>query len=411
MPQRELLKALKEQLAFVESGGYGNAYRSAWRPTLVIRDSPLCLNATSPQARPCRECILYSLVPVEMRNSLLPCHHIPLNEAGDTIAQLYATGTQKELDQKLHDWLWNTILRLEEREATAMETLECTTAISFKNILFLTDFTSASKAAFTYAVALARHFNARLYPAHAVVPYLPTELEAPVAPDVLASIEAEKRAILVELVKTAGVANTPLITQQDLEDAVPHWINEHGIDLIVMGTHGRTGVDRIFLGSTAETIVRLAKCPVLTVGPQVIDAPGNLKISKVLFATSLTKETDPAASYALSFAQEENANLTVLHVLPAPAETQEDWKTLADIARSEMKELAPFEQGPTKTEFLVEPGDPTRVILDYAKKLQPELIVLGLAETTKTSTHFRRGVAYKVISSAPCAVLTVRKPF
>src|SRR5215467_9087656 len=148
MPQSELLKALKEQLAFVESGGYGSVYRSTWRPTLVIRDSPLCLNATSSQARPCRECILYSLVPEEMKNSLLPCHHIPLNDAGDTIAQLYATGTQKELDQKLRDWLWTTIQRLEEREVTTMKTLERTTAISFKNILFLTDFTAASKGAF-----------------------------------------------------------------------------------------------------------------------------------------------------------------------------------------------------------------------------------------------------------------------
>ena len=411
MPQSELLKALKDQLAFVESGGYGHTFRSTWRPTLVIRDSPLCLNATSTQARPCYECILYPLVPAEKKNSLLPCHHIPLNDAGDTIAQLYSTGTQDELDQKLHDWLWTTIPRLEEREVNAMKTLECTTAISFKNILFLTDFTTASKGAFVYAVALARHFNARLYPAHAVVPYLPTELDAPMATDVLASIEAEKHEQLVELTKDHGVASTALVTQQALEDAVPRWINEHGIDLIVMGTHGRKGVDRMFLGSTAEAIVRLAKCPVLTVGPQVIAAPGDLSIKKVLLATGLTKETDPAASYALSFAQEEHADLTVLHILPSPAETQEDWKTLADIACSEMKELAPFEEGPTKTDFFVEPGDPATVILEYAKKLRAGLIVLGLSPATKTSTHFRRGVAYKVISSAPCAVLTVRSPF
>src|SRR5579864_9538328 len=134
MPQSELLKALKEQLAFLESGGYGRSYRSTWRPTLVLRDSPLCLNATSMKARPCRECLLYSMVPAERKSSLLPCHHIPLNEAGDTIARLYAAGTQGELDQKLHHWLGATIQRLEEGEATAMKTLECTTAISFKNI-------------------------------------------------------------------------------------------------------------------------------------------------------------------------------------------------------------------------------------------------------------------------------------
>ena len=137
-----------------------------------------------------------------------------------------------------------------------MKTLERTTAISFKNILFLTDFTPASDVAFTYAVALARHFVARLYPAHAVIPYVPTELEAPVMPDILNQIESDKRAQLLELVKRTGVSNSVLVTRQDIEVAVPHWINEHGIDLIVMGTHGRKGVERLFLGSTAEAIVR-----------------------------------------------------------------------------------------------------------------------------------------------------------
>jgi len=341
---------------------------------------------------------------------LLPCHHIPLNAAGETIATLYASGTQQKLDEAFHDWLWTTIQKIEEREATAMQTLECTTAISFKNILFLTDFTSASQTAFSYALALARHFDAQLYPAHAVTPFVPTELDAPIVPEILTSIEDDKRSKLAELVKKTGVPSTVLVTQKAIEDAVPEWIKEHGIDLIVMGTHGRRGVDRMFMGSVAETIVRTATCPVLTVGPEVIPQPKHeLDIREVLFATSLTKENDVAASYALSFARERGAHLTVLHVLPTPAETHEDWETLADIARDEMKELVPFEEeAHGKIEFFVEPGDTATRILDYAKKLQPGLIVMGLSKKIRTNTHFRAGVAYKVISSAPCAVLTVR---
>jgi len=291
-----------------------------------------------------------------------------------------------------------------------MKTLERTTAISFKNILFLTDFTPASEAAFTYALALARHFEARLYPAHAVTPYMPTELEAPVAQDVIEMLEAEKRAQLVEMIEKKGVANSVLVTREPIEAAVPRWINQHGIDLIVMGTHGRKGVDRFFLGSTAEAIVRTATCPVLTVGPGVNpQLAGALDIKKVLFATSLSKENDVAASYAVSFARERGADLTVFHALPTPAETQEDWEALADIACDEMKELVPVEEAaPGKIEFFVEPGDAATRILEYANKLKPGLIVLGLSGKTRPSTHFRRGVAYKVISSAPCAVLTVR---
>ena len=290
-----------------------------------------------------------------------------------------------------------------------MPTLEISTRISFKNILFLTDFTPASEAAFTYALALARHFDARLYPAHAVTPYMPTELDAPVAADVTEMLEAGKRAQLIELIEKKGVANTVLVTREAVEDAVPRWIKEQGIDLIVMGTHGRKGMERFFLGSTAEAVVRTATCPVLTVGPGVApQLKGELDVKKVLFATSLKKETDSAASYALSFARERGADLIVLHALPTPAETQEDWEALAQIAREQMKELAPFEEGTGNTEFFVEAGDAATRILEYATKLRPGLIVLGLSGKDKPSTHFRRGVAYKVISSAPCAVLTVR---
>jgi len=298
---------------------------------------------------------------------------------------------------------------LEEKEATAMKTLERSTAISFKNILFLTDFTSASSAAFNYAVAVARHFDARLYPAHAVIPYIPTELDAPIMRDILTNMESDKRAQLIELAKSTGVPNTVLVTQKDVETAVPQWIKEHGIDLIVMGTHGRRGIDRLFLGSNAEAVVRTASCPVLTVGPGVVLQPlRGLEIKRVLFATSLSKAQDSAATYAVSFAQERGADLTVLHALPTPAETQEDWNILAEFARDKIKELFPLDdKWPVKAEFCVEPGDPSARILEYATKLRPGLIVLGLANKTKSSTHFRRGVAYKVISSAPCAVLTV----
>lgn len=291
-----------------------------------------------------------------------------------------------------------------------MKTLESSTAISFKNILFLTDFTPASQAAFSYALAFAHHFKAHLYPAHAVALYMPTELEAPVTSDIMSKLEDDQRAKLVELMKDTDLPNTVLVTQEAIENAVPRWINEHGIDLIVLGTHGRKGVDRLFLGSTAEAIVREADCPVLTVGPGVnLQTAGALDIKKVLFATSLTKESEPAVSYALSFARERGADLTALHVLPTPAETQEDWGILADMARDQMQELVPTEEGwPRKTEFIVEAGNSANRILEYANKLKAGLIVLGLSQKTRTSTHFRRGVAYKVISSAPCAVLTVR---
>ena len=114
MPESELLKVLKNQLAFFETAGYGHTYRSPWRPTLLIRDSPLCLNATFTSARPSRECVLFPMIPAEKRNSLIPCHHIPLNAAGETIATLYEKASQEKLDKTYCDWLCAKIQDLKE---------------------------------------------------------------------------------------------------------------------------------------------------------------------------------------------------------------------------------------------------------------------------------------------------------
>jgi nucleotide-binding universal stress UspA family protein len=406
-----LLAALKDQLIFFDNGGYGRPYRSPWRSTLLIRDSPLCLNATPTftRARPCNECMLFSMVPTEKKHSLIPCHHIPLNSSGDTIAKLYESSSQEQLDRVFHDWLRATIQRLEKEEEIAMKTLECTTAISFKNILFLTDLTPTSQTAFSYAVALARHFDARLYPAHVVFPFIPNEVDAPEVPNLLAKLETERQQQLVETVQKAGVAYTALVSQEAFEEVVSRWVNEHGIDLIVIGTHGRKGVERFLLGSTAEEIFRTANCPVLTLGPNVTPHPrGELAIRKVLAAVSLTKEFEPAVTYALSFAQERQARITLLHILPNDIEYDPEPTAVAGFAQKKLENLVPPEADLAKPEFVVVEGDPAKKILECARKESADLIVLGLSKQEKIITHFRRGVAYKVVSGAPCAVLTVR---
>jgi hypothetical protein len=103
---RRLLKALTEEQAYFESGGYGRPFRNNWRPTLLFRDSPTCINFSSAGAlNPCQECPLFSLVPCNKRSDAIPCHHISLDSEGNTIARLYRTGSQEALDQRFSDWL------------------------------------------------------------------------------------------------------------------------------------------------------------------------------------------------------------------------------------------------------------------------------------------------------------------
>lgn len=116
--QRDLLEVLKFELEFLEKGGYGRSPRAAWRPPRIFEDSPTCLNfALVEKVHPCCECELMPLVPEQDRDKAVPCDHIPLNAAGETVESIYRYGSQHEMEDVLKEWLRTTIRRLEqERE-------------------------------------------------------------------------------------------------------------------------------------------------------------------------------------------------------------------------------------------------------------------------------------------------------
>jgi hypothetical protein len=111
-PRRDLLEVLKLELEYLKGGGYRKA--SSWRPQFIFEDSPTCLNfGNSEHKRPCSECVLMQLVPMESREAAVPCRHIPLNEKDETIQSLYRCGTPAELEAAVSEWLMNMIRKLE----------------------------------------------------------------------------------------------------------------------------------------------------------------------------------------------------------------------------------------------------------------------------------------------------------
>jgi hypothetical protein len=116
---RDLLEVLKFELEFLEKGGYGRSPRTPWRAQLIFEESPTCMNYDSKDnPAPCADCILMQFVPPERRAKEIPCRHIPLNDAEETVDSLYRTGTQQELEEALGDWLRATIKRLDEERAS-----------------------------------------------------------------------------------------------------------------------------------------------------------------------------------------------------------------------------------------------------------------------------------------------------
>jgi nucleotide-binding universal stress UspA family protein len=203
-----------------------------------------------------------------------------------------------------------------------MKPVEAGRRITLKNVLFATDLSSCSNAALPCALSVARRYGATLYAAYV----MPTEADMLVmSPEYWSAVaEDEDKRIqgYVEHLEKQmqGIPHDVLTPRGKVPDELARIIEERKIDLLVLGTHGRTGVRKLVLGSVAEEIFRRAACPVLSVGPNVSCQPsGETEFRHILFATDFSEESLAALPYAISLAEEDQAQLVILHVIEQPA--------------------------------------------------------------------------------------------
>ena len=120
--KRDILEVLKFELDFVESGGYGRSPRAAWRAPAVFEDSPTCPNFCDPaRPHPCESCLLEQFVPSDRRAEAIPCRFIPVTKEGQTVDDLYRTGSQAEMESALVHWLRTQIQKIEEERKLASD--------------------------------------------------------------------------------------------------------------------------------------------------------------------------------------------------------------------------------------------------------------------------------------------------
>lgn len=114
----DILELLKAELAFIEQGGYGRSVRTPWLPKSAFQDSLTCINFADPNhTHPCSECHLMDFVDGKHQAEQVPCHYIPLNEAGETIEDLEAQDNQPKLERTLKEWMRTKIKELEQTRA------------------------------------------------------------------------------------------------------------------------------------------------------------------------------------------------------------------------------------------------------------------------------------------------------
>ena len=286
------------------------------------------------------------------------------------------------------------------------------TRARFDHILFATDFSAAAARAIPFVKKIARHFGSNLVAFHVKPPVVnPMTQPATWPVDVQAAKEFDKERREELLDTFAGINTQVEIDEGDIQSSLDKALQTHNTDLIVMGTRGRTGIAKLVLGSVAEEIFRTVPCPVLTVGPHSDPAKANIR--EILFATDFASEAPAAAAYALSLAQEFQARLTMLHVVPEPKPGDlVSWSDVQESSKKLLHKLVPAEaEAWCKPEYFVEHGDAGERILDLANLRDVDLIVLG-AQPEKgvpgAATHLPIATAHKVVARANCPVLTVR---
>lgn len=296
-----------------------------------------------------------------------------------------------------------------------MKTIEARTRIDVKNVLFLTDFSTAAGAAIPYAAAIAKRFGAKLFALHVQTPVINPMTEPATWAALEKAAEAEtKKQRETLLLSFPGMQPEVIIEEGSLWATLKSVVEKNKIDLIVLGTRGRSGVGKFFLGSAAEEIFRQAPCAVLTVGPAShAGPPRGGEFTEILYATDFSPESVGAAPYALSLAQEFQAHLTLVHVIgdPKAGELVHPEDLVTSSTRLLRNIVPPEAELWCEPRFVVEKGPAAEKILEVARQRNADLIVLGVRNPTGfpgAATHLPMAIAHKIVSHAPCPVLTVR---
>lgn len=296
----------------------------------------------------------------------------------------------------------------------------------FTKILCPIDFSDASIRALTYAAALAKWHGAQLHVVH-VVPAADEGLVVAVdgglvEPRRPASLEATARELgrVIDTVGATGAAPEVITEAGRTHELIVQRARADAADLIVMGTHGRSGFNRLLLGSVTEKVLRTAPCPVLTV-PAAAPAMTAAAVAfrRILCPVDFSPSALEALQHALTLAREANGRVTVLHALEymdpeEPCEhvdfdVRRHRQHFLDHARARLHALVAAEDATwCEIDEVVAIGRAYKVVLEQAATASADLIVMGAQGTTGVELVLYGSNTQHVLRAATCPVLTVR---
>ena len=301
--------------------------------------------------------------------------------------------------------------------------------IDIERILCPVDFSDHSRHALHYAAVLAGWYESTitvLY-VHPVVPAAAAEPGAPAFPPFVVTAADRDKLLasmrsLAESDASADVRVEYEIVEGPAAPGILDCASAQRTDLIVMGTHGRSGFERLMLGSVTERVLRKASCPVLTVPPRMHEStPVPPLFKKILCAVDFSDCSMNALNFAMSLAQEADAHLTVLNVVELPADAHERLPHFSPGVREYLTSLEEEHRQRLQTvvpdsvraycavETMTVPGRPYREILRVTAEQQADLIVIGIHGRNAADLLFFGSTAQHVVRQATCPVLTLRR--
>lgn len=297
--------------------------------------------------------------------------------------------------------------------------------VRFQQILCPTDLSAASKPAIRYAAAISAWYDARLTVLHVVPTFDAIQIPPGALGETVQVVYPSSRDEVVTTLRqqvdeAGGAAVNPALDAQ-AGDAVTVIVDralDLPGDLVVMGTHGRSGFNRLLYGSVAEQVLHRAPCPVLAVPPHA-SAEANVTFGRVICPVDFSPASLQALGFALDLVRQANGTVTVLHAVEWLAEEEprvhthfnvpEYRRYLIEDARTRIEELVASESRTWCTiEPLVVTGRAYREILKAASDRRADLIVMGAQGRGGLGLALAGSATQQVVRGAECPVLTVR---
>jgi nucleotide-binding universal stress UspA family protein len=294
---------------------------------------------------------------------------------------------------------------------------------AIRRILCPVDFSDFSRRALRHAATLAHWYGAEVHALH-VVAGLPTiwtvaPTLGPHAPEPVIDRVQRQLELLVSAIVTNGVPATTHLREGDVTREILDYARRSGVDLIVLGTHGRGGFERVVLGSVAEKVLRKSTCPVMTVShTDELSRADRPPFKRILCPVDFAPASQRAVSYALSLAREADAELTLLHVVEpvehrllnehAPTSPEAYCRFVESQMKARLATVVPADASEwCRPREIVTWGKPWEQILSVAADVKAELVVMGLHSRGALDLMLFGSTTHQVVRYVGCPVLTI----